>query len=73
MEKAFTEIYDKNVWGGDGSGTGSKLSRNNLKYIKMVEAISENDIKSICDVGCGDWVFSQYINFGNVNTMESIV
>lgn len=78
MEKAFTEIYDKNVW-GDGSGTGSKLSRNNLKYIKMVEAIiSENDIKNICDVGCGDWVFSQYINFGKckydgIDCVKSVV
>ena len=63
MEKAFTEIYDKNRW-GDGSGSGSNPTPDNLKYIGILESIiKEYDIKTICDVGCGDWKFSQYINF----------
>ena len=33
--KIFTEIYDKKIW-GQGSGTGSRMSRNNKKYIEMV-------------------------------------
>ena len=63
MEEAFTTIHTKNIWGG-GSGTGSKMSRNNQKYIeKLQEVIQENDIQTICDVGCGDWEFSQFIDF----------
>jgi cyclopropane fatty-acyl-phospholipid synthase-like methyltransferase len=64
MEASFTKIYDKNIW-GSGSGTGSKMSRNNVKYIDMVQdVLKEYPIKTICDVGCGDWVFSQHIDFG---------
>ena len=63
MEEAFTEIYDKNRW-GDGSGSGSNPTPDNLKYIRILEGIiKDNDIKTICDIGCGDWKFSQYINF----------
>ena len=38
MEEIFTEIYDKNKWGG-GSGTGSNMSRNNKKYIDILNEI----------------------------------
>ena len=62
MEKAFTEIYDKNKWGG--SGTGSKMSRNNQKYIDILnKIITDYSIKKICDVGCGDWQFSKFIEY----------
>ena len=63
MEEAFTEIYQKKRW-GNGSGTGSKLSFDNKKYIELLESIIEEyNIHTICDIGCGDWEFSQYINF----------
>ena len=63
MEKAFTEIYQKNKWGG-GSGSGSNASPDNLKYIGIIEdIINEYNIQTICDIGCGDWEFSQFINF----------
>ena len=63
MEDRFTKIYDKNRWGG-GSGSGSKMSRNQKKYIDMLlEIMDNNNVKSICDLGCGDWSFSQYINW----------
>ena len=63
MEDAFKNIHKKNIWGG-GSGTGSKMTRNNKKYIeKLKKVIKDKDINSICDVGCGDWEFSQYIDF----------
>ena len=63
MEDAFKNIHKKNIWGG-GSGTGSKMTRNNKKYIeKLQKVIKDKDINSICDVGCGDWEFSQSIDF----------
>ena len=67
MEKSFEEIYDKNIWGG-GSGTGSNMTRHNKKYIEMVEGvIKDRDIKTVCDIGCGDWEFSQHIDYGGVS------
>ncbi len=64
-EESFTKIYKKNIW-GSGSGTGSKMSRNNRKYIELLESIMDRyEINTICDVGCGDWEFSQHIDFGD--------
>ena len=40
------------------------MSRNNKKYISILEdIIKDNNIHTICDVGCGDWEFSQHIDF----------
>jgi len=65
MEKAFTEIYKKNKW-GNGSGSGSNMTIDNQKYIELLESIlNEYNIQTICDIGCGDWQFSQFINWGN--------
>lgn len=65
MEAKFTKIYDKNIWGG-GSGTGSKMSSHTKKYISFLEEILKKyDIKTICDVGCGDWEFSKFIDWSN--------
>jgi 2-polyprenyl-3-methyl-5-hydroxy-6-metoxy-1,4-benzoquinol methylase len=66
MESAFTEIYQKNIWGG-GSGSGSNMSRHNQKYIDILQGIiKDNNIETICDVGCGDWEFSHHIDFGDI-------
>ena len=67
MENIFTNIYDKKIW-GIGSGSGSNVSKDTLKYIQLLESIINNkeyDIKTICDIGCGDWNFSKFINFGD--------
>tara|TARA_Y100000817_G_scaffold176436_1_gene137785 strand:- start:1790 stop:2386 length:597 start_codon:yes stop_codon:yes gene_type:complete len=64
MEESFSKIYSKNIWGG-GSGSGSKMTRNNKKYIEILQGILDKyKIKTICDIGCGDWEFSQFIDFG---------
>lgn len=65
MEEAFTKIYEKNRW-GNGSGSGSNMSPDNKKYIEILESILKDyKIKTICDIGCGDWRFSKYINFND--------
>tara|TARA_B110000967_G_C18773160_1_gene504171 strand:+ start:491 stop:1090 length:600 start_codon:yes stop_codon:yes gene_type:complete len=67
MEEAFTEIYKKNKW-GDGSGSGSNMTPDNKKYIETLEGIiTDYKIKRVCDVGCGDWKFSQYVNWGKTS------
>jgi 2-polyprenyl-3-methyl-5-hydroxy-6-metoxy-1,4-benzoquinol methylase len=78
MEESFTNIYKKNIW-GEGSGTGSKMTRNNQKYINMLQdVLKDKEIKTICDVGCGDWVFTQHIEFGSrkylgVDCVKSVI
>tara|TARA_Y100000389_G_C17460872_1_gene521593 strand:+ start:2899 stop:3480 length:582 start_codon:yes stop_codon:yes gene_type:complete len=62
MEKQFTNIYNKNIW-GNGSGKGSSPDYNK-KYIEFLESfIKEKNIQSIYDLGCGDWQFSQFVDW----------
>jgi len=62
MESIFTDIYNDNKWGKDiskeykgCSGVGSKISYN-TEYIDYLKKwITDNDIKSVVDFGCGDF------------------
>ena len=64
--KVFTQIYDYNFW-GKGSGTGS-TPQYNSEYIIVLETIFNLlSIKNIIDIGCGDWQFSQHVNFNGIN------
>ena len=38
MEDIFTNIYKKKIW-GNGSGSGSNISKDTLKYINILEDI----------------------------------
>ena len=68
MKEQFTKIYQKGGWSkGRGSGVGSSLLYNK-KYIQFLENfLKDNDIKSVIDYGCGDWQFSQHINWGDID------
>jgi 2-polyprenyl-3-methyl-5-hydroxy-6-metoxy-1,4-benzoquinol methylase len=66
MTDKFSEIYENDEW-GFGSGVGS-LPLNNVEYIRFVKAfIEHNRIRSVVDVGCGDWQFSRFIDWTGVN------
>jgi SAM-dependent methyltransferase len=59
----FDDIYKGNGW-GFGSGHGS-LPRATKGYRAYLETfIRENNIKSVVDMGCGDWQFSHLIDWG---------
>lgn len=64
-EKAFSEIYRNNVW-GKGSGIGSEPSAT-ADYVAMLQTfLRDNNIKSVVDFGCGDWQFSQLIDWTGI-------
>lgn len=67
----FTEIYDKKIWKlGEGalSGSGSNLSPDNQYYMKLLHnTINDYQIKSVCDIGCGDWSFSKMIDWNGID------
>ena len=77
LQKTFGTIYSKSIWGG-GSGAGSDL-RNTVMYVAYVQHFMErNSVKSVVDIGCGDWRFSQYLNFAGrqylgVDVVESVI
>jgi SAM-dependent methyltransferase len=62
----FSEIYDKNLW-HCGSGEGS-LPSYTISYRHFLEKfLREYNIKSVIDIGCGDWQFSKFIDWSNYN------
>jgi SAM-dependent methyltransferase len=64
LGERFDEIYERNEW-VFGSGEGS-LPFHNIGYIAFLQDfITTHEISSVVDMGCGDWQFSQFINWGN--------
>lgn len=63
MQERFQQIYANNEW-KYGSGEGS-LPIHTKGYIAFIERfVVEHEVKSVVDLGCGDWQFSRYINWG---------
>lgn len=57
MKDIFTDIYAQNKWnGGSGPGSTPAFCRPLLNY--MQEYVARYDIKTLCDLGCGDlqWI-----------------
>lgn len=62
----WQKIYDNNTWDG-GSGPGSK-PENTVEYRELLQRfMDEREIKSVIDIGCGDWQFSKLIDWKDVN------
>lgn len=62
----FEDIYSKDSWGfGSGHGSLPRVTKGYRSYIEMF--LRENNIKSVVDVGSGDWQFSRLINWGEVD------
>jgi hypothetical protein len=68
MEAVFTEIYEQCKWGNNGnkeycgsSGPGSHVE-NNKDYVPFLKNfIIDNKIKTVVDLGCGDFACGKLI------------
>lgn len=61
---AFTHIYDNKIWGEGSGASAPDLTR---PYMKMLtDFIHNNRVKSVVDVGCGDWQFSRAMDWSGV-------
>ena len=65
-KKIFNMIYERNIW-GNGSGSGSAPDNTNSYRNFLSNFIKTNDIKSVVDLGCGDWQFSKLIDWTGLN------
>lgn len=64
--RKFDAIYSEHAW-GRGSGRGSTY-HNNIDYVAFVARfIQRNNIRSVVDLGCGDWQFSRYMNWEGIS------
>lgn len=71
VKTAFSAIYQNGVWGknkdGTGcSGTGSTAENTELYRIYLETFLETHQIKSVVDIGCGDWEFSHLINWNGI-------
>jgi hypothetical protein len=72
LEEIFTEIYEKNIWGGRPgtfySGTGSENPSTEIYIAELVRLINEKEIQSVLDIGCGDFrIMDQVIAKTNIS------
>lgn len=70
MKEIFEYIYNFNVWkneiGGTATGPGSCIECSN-PYIMFLEAfVKKYQIKSMLDLGCGDFNLMKHFNFSNI-------
>lgn len=65
VASAFEAVYNEDRW-SNGSGPGS-LPSSTIEYRSFLERfIQENEVRTVTDLGCGDWQFSRYINWSSV-------
>lgn len=65
LTQVFNTIYETNAWGyGSGSGSNENLCKGYVQFLQQF--FQRNNIKSIVDIGCGDWQFSKNINFDGI-------
>lgn len=70
--KVFDDIYRHAKWGSNtagvgNSGTGSTLPATLLYRTFLQQFLKDNAIHSVVDAGCGDWEFSQAINWTGID------
>ena len=71
MQNKFTTIYKKNIWGS--SGSGSNFSINNKWFLSELRTIIDKyEIKSIADLGCGDWKIMSHFEFNEDESYTGI-
>jgi len=66
IEQVFQDIYDNRKWGTNfanmgSSGPGSNMSQAREYFTFLQEFIDINEIKSIQDIGCGDFQFMRHL------------
>ncbi len=65
-KQQFEKIYEDNQW-GKGSGEGS-LPENTKEYREFLEGfLKDRNIKSVVDLGCGDWQIGSLIGWKGID------
>ena len=78
-KQAFSTIYDRHDWPGESrSGSGSDPGRT-IEYRSLLQAfLSEQNIRSVVDLGCGDWSVGRLIDwtgidYVGIDVVESVI
>jgi hypothetical protein len=76
-QEVFTDIYRHAIWGrndqGAGnSGPGSTLQSALIYRTFLQKFLKDYDIRSVVDAGCGDWEFSQALDWNGIDYKGSV-
>ena len=67
MWRAFSTIYRRDFW-TQGSGPGSTLENTAVYRAVLSRILNEHpDCQRVVDLGCGDWQFSQAMDWSSVD------
>ncbi len=82
-EQIFTEIYKQNVWGGEQgsfySGTGTENPNTAVYIEKVTSFIREHGIRSVLDIGCGNFaimskvVSGASVRFTGIDVVDDLI
>src|SRR4051812_7594702 len=65
MKDVFSRAYNE-MWWGRGSGVGSTVNAT-VEYRAYVAGIMHGlRVRTVLDIGCGDWEFSRLIDWTNI-------
>jgi hypothetical protein len=65
LQDRFEYIYAANIWGhGSGGGSSPINTRGYRRFLQNF--LRKNNIKSVVDLGCGDWQFSHLIDWKGI-------
>ena len=72
LQEAFSHIYEFQLWGANEEGQGCSGSGSTVQttqeYRELLElCLHVFDIKSVVDLGCGDWEFSRMIPWAQID------
>ena len=65
LKRRFSEIYERQQW-GPGSGVGAAPDKTVEYRAFLQQFMARNRIRSVVDLGCGDWQFSRLIDWTDV-------
>lgn len=68
----FNRIYKEGYWGKNASGSGTSGTGSTVKITQQYRAfleyfIKQHGVTSVVDAGCGDWSFSQKIDWNGAS------
>lgn len=65
LQGVFETIYSEDQW-TNGSGPGS-MPKHTIEYRSFLSKfLSENDIKTVTDLGCGDWQSTRLLDWAGI-------
>jgi SAM-dependent methyltransferase len=82
VREVFTDVYERNLWGGAAgeycSGAGSDEAHAEAYAEVVRDFIAKHDIRSVVDVGCGDFnvgrrLSSAGVRYTGVDVVEGLI